>query len=113
MATRNDADKQTIQNDFDDVVNMSTSVLTKWLTTDDSQSVGLKKDGNDESVGHESGKKIITILGKKKADLTDGDYAHMQKVVSYVRRHSAQKPAEVEGSNWLYSLKNWGHDATK
>ena len=108
MATRTDADTQTIQKDFDKAVTMSASVLTKWLTTDESQSVGMKKDGNDESVGHESGRKIIAILGKKQADLTDDDYAHMQKVVGYVRRHSAQKPAEVEGSNWLYSLKKPG-----
>jgi len=113
MATHTDSDKQAIRTDFDDVVNMSASELTKWLDTDESKKVGQKKEGDDESIGHESGKKIKVILGKKKADLTDDDYAHMQKVVSYVRRHSAQKPAEVDGSNWLYSLKNWGHDPTK
>ena len=37
----------------------------------------------------------------------------MQKVNSYVARHKAQEPKEIEGSNWLYSLKNWGHDPQK
>ena len=113
MATLNDTEKKEVRNEFDEVVNMSASSLEKWLKTPESKEVGQKKDGDSESIGHESGKKIITILGKKQAELTDDDYAHMRKVISYVRRHSAQKPAEVEGSNWLYSLKNWGHDPTR
>jgi len=113
MATLDDKEKKDVQNEFDEVVNMSASAIKKWLETDESKAVGQKKDGDSESIGHESGKKIIAILDKKQADLTDDDYAHMRKVISYVRRHSAQKPAEVDGSNWLYSLKNWGHDPTK
>ena len=113
MATITDSDKQAIRADFNEVVNMSASELTKWLDTDESKQVGQKKDGEAESIGHESGKKIKAILGRKKDELTDDDYAHMHKVVSYVRRHLAQEPAEVEGSNWLYSLKNWGHDPEK
>lgn len=113
MATLDDTEKKDIRGEFDEVVNMSASAIRKWLDTNESKAVGQKKDGDDESIGHESGKKIITILDKKQADLTDDDYTHMRKVISYVRRHSAQKPAEVAGSNWLYSLKNWGNDPTK
>jgi len=113
MATLDDKEKKDVQNEFDEVVNMSASAIKKWLETDESKAVGQKKDGDSESIGHESGKKIIAILDKKQADLTDDDYTHMRKVISYVRRHSAQKPAEVDGSNWLYSLKNWGNDPTK
>lgn len=113
MAMLNDTEKRDIRDEFNEVVNMSSSTLEKWLDTDESKSVGQKKDGDNESIGHESGKKIIGILAKKQADLTDDDYAHMRKVISYVRRHLAQKPAEVAGSNWLYSLKNWGHNPTR
>ena len=113
MAALDDQDKKEVKTEFDDVVNMSASQLEKWLKTDESSSVGQKKDGNDESTGHKSGEKIIEILGKKAADLSDDDYAHMRKVVSYVKRHSAQKPEKSEGSNWEYSLKNWGHDPSK
>lgn len=109
-ATLDDQEKKQIKKEFDDVVNMSASQLEKWLKTEESTSVGQKAEGDDESTGHKSGKKIIHILGKKTASLSDDDYAHMRKVVSYVRRHSAQQPKEVEGSNWAYSLKNWGHD---
>ena len=108
-----DDEKKDIRSQFDEVVTMTASQLAKWLDTDESKSVGQTKEGNDESIGHQSGKKIIDILHKKVADYSDDDYEHMQKVVSYVRRHSAQEPKEVADSNWLYSLKNWGHDPEK
>jgi hypothetical protein len=38
------------------------------------------------------------------------DYAHMRKVVGFVKRHRAQQPANVVSSRWRYSLMNWGHD---
>ncbi|MEZ0484920.1 DUF3140 domain-containing protein [Fibrella aquatica] len=113
MATLSDTEQKEIRDEFNEVVNMTPSALTKWLDTDESKTVGQKKEGDSESIGHDSGKKILAIKDKKQADLTDEDYAHMKKVISYVRRHSAQKPATVEGSNWLYSLKNWGHDPQK
>ncbi|WP_080238750.1 DUF3140 domain-containing protein [Spirosoma rigui] len=112
-ATLDDQEKKAVQSEFDDVVNMTASAIEKWLDTDESKSVGQKKGGDDESIGHQSGERIIAILKKKKADLTDDDYVHMRKVVSYVKRHSAQKPKEVAGSNWEFSLKNWGHDPSK
>ena len=112
-ATLNDQEKKEIKAEFDEVVNMSASQLENWLKTDESASVGQKKDGDSESIGHQSGQKIIRILGRRLADLSDDDYDHMQKVVSYVKRHSAQRPKEVAGSNWAYSLKNWGHDPGK
>jgi len=94
-------------------VNMTASELEEWLTTDDSQSVG-QDDGDGESIGHKSGKHIVRILHKKKADLTADDYAHMHKVHSYISRHSAQGPAnDKEHSAWRYSLMNWGHDPLK
>ena len=105
--------EQTYQ-DFKEVVNMTASELEKWLDTDESKEVGFKEDGAGESVGHDSGKKIIKILQKKKADLTDADYTHMRKVVGYVRRHSAQRPSgNIEDTPWRYSLKNWGHEPKK
>lgn len=113
MATLDDNEKREVQQEFGEVVNMSAAQLEKWLKTDESKSVGQKKDGENESTGHKSGETIIDILGKKKGDLSDDDFAHMRKVISYVRRHSAQEPKETEGSNWLYSLKNWGHDPDK
>ncbi|MFD1142865.1 DUF3140 domain-containing protein [Larkinella insperata] len=105
----NEEEKKDVLNEFNDLVNMSPSELEKWLDTEESKSVGWDS-GDGESVGHKSGEKIIDIKRKKQADLTDRDFEHMRKVVGYIKRHSAQRPKEVKGSNWEYSLKNWGHN---
>ncbi|QJE96221.1 DUF3140 domain-containing protein [Luteolibacter luteus] len=103
--------------DFREAVNMTSAQLEKWLDTEESRQVGWKGSdgkGSGESVGHRSGRKIITLLGKKQADLTEADLKHMRKVVGYVNRHLAQRPeGEVSETPWLYSLMNWGHDPRK
>lgn len=108
-----DKHRKALRDEFDSVINMSALQLEKWLKTEESRSVGQKKDGDNESIGHKSGEHIIAILHKNVNDLSDDDYTHMGKVISYVKRHSAQKPDHVAGSNWAYSLKNWGHDPEK
>ncbi|GAA0518822.1 DNA-binding protein [Paractinoplanes deccanensis] len=100
--------------DFRSAVNMTAGELEKWLGTDESKDVGQKASSGAESVGHDSGRKIVKILGKKKGDLTDADEEHMRKVVGYVHRHTAQRPSgDVSETKWRYSLMNWGHDPLK
>ena len=107
-------EQQDVRREFDEAVNMTASELRSWLETDEAQEVGQKKDGHDESTGHESGRRILDILGTKKADLTADDEAHMHTVVGYVKRHLAQRPdGDVHASRWRYSLMNWGHDPEK
>ena len=115
-----DEDQGQIAQDFDDAVNMTPSELERWLKTDESRSVGWaggepkSAPGGAESVGHKEGGRIVQIRRKKKGDLTEDDYADMRKVVGYIHRHRAQKPAgDVEHTRWRYSLMNWGHDPLK
>lgn len=97
--------------DFKQVVNMSANALTAWLKTDESKAVGFKAREGSQSIGHRSGKKIIALLGKTQAEFTSSDIAHARKVVGYVHRHLAQRPAgDVSRTHWRYSLMNWGHD---
>ncbi|CAL9662730.1 DUF3140 domain-containing protein [Streptomyces sp. enrichment culture] len=104
-----DEQKET-RDEFRELVNMTPAGLETWLDSDESRDAGHHKDGG-ESVGHASGRRIVGILRKKKADLTDDDYEHMRKVVGYVHRHLAQRPSgDVEDTRWRYSLMNWGHD---
>lgn len=106
-------DTKSVIDEFHQVVNMTPKELESWLDTDESKEVG-QKDGDDESIGHKSGRHIIELLQMKKADYTDDDLSHMKKVISYVHRHSAQKPSsDIENSRWRYSLMNWGHDPLK
>ena len=98
-----------IWEEWGDLVNMAPKELDDWLETDESKSVGDSDSG--ESTGHKSGRRIVEIKNTKKADLTDSQYEHMQKVVGYIHRHLAQKPSgDIEDSDWRYSLMNWGHD---
>ena len=108
-------DRDKVRNSFDDAVNMTATELDNWLRTPASHSVGWKgPDGRArESVGHASGRHIVRILRKRNDDLTTDDYAHMLKVVGFVRRHSAQRPQNIYTSRWRYSLMNWGHDPLK
>jgi hypothetical protein len=106
-------DVKSVIDEFHSSVNMTPKELESWLKTEESQSVGQKKE-DDESIGHKSGKRIIELLHKKKDDYTDDDLSHMKKVVSYVHRHSAQQPeGNIEHTRWRHSLMNWGHDPLK
>jgi hypothetical protein len=108
-----DLDRQQIRRNFADAVNMTAREIEAWLKTPESKRVGFKKGGKGESVGHASGRRIVAILATDIPDLTDSDYAHMRKVVGYVKRHRAQEPANIATSRWRYSLMNWGHDPLK
>ena len=112
-----DKDHDEIQREFKACVNMTPAELTKWLDSEESQAVGdSNAPGGDggESTGHKMGGRIVELLHTKKSDLTDDDYAAMNKVVGYIHRHSAQRPdGDIANSKWRYSLKNWGHDPCK
>lgn len=114
MSEFSEEERQEIYRAFNDRVNLQPKKLEDWLKTDESKSVGDESDSSMESTGHRSGRRIVEIKRKKKADLTDDDYAWMRKVVNYIERHTAQRPSgNVEDTAWRYSLMNWGHDPLK
>lgn len=107
-------EKKQVRDEFRRVVNMAPKELEEWLETEASQRVGHTRAGEDEAVGHQSGRRIVAIKRTRQADLSDDDYAHMQKVIGYVHRHAAQRPqGDVSETRWRYSLMNWGHDPLK
>ncbi|WP_410810855.1 DUF3140 domain-containing protein [Micromonospora sp. 067-2] len=114
--SKNDDGRDTYR-EFTDAVNMKPRELSTWLESDESKRVGWHKGGQSgggESVGHEMGRRIIDLLRRKRADLSDGDYKHMRKVIGYVHRHMAQRPTgDVRDTKWRWSLMNWGHDPLK
>ncbi|NUW36025.1 DUF3140 domain-containing protein [Nonomuraea sp. SMC257] len=106
-------EERAIAAEFGRAVNMTAKELESWLATDESKAVGQKSDGG-ESTGHESGRKIVELLHAEKESLTEPDYAHMRKVIGYIRRHLAQRPSgDVRETRWRHSLMNWGHDPLK
>jgi hypothetical protein len=105
--------RKRIVREFEAVVNLTADELGEWLETDRSKGVGWPDGALGESIGRSSGRKIVSILNKQTRQRTADDYAHMRKVVGFVRRHSAQEPANRVTSRWRYSLMNWGHDPLK
>ena len=96
---------------FREAVNMTASQIEQHLDSPESREVGYKAHEGDESVGHESGRRIVKLLHKKQDDLAEDDLKHMHKVVGYVHRHMAQRPdGDVRNTNLRTSLMNWGHD---
>jgi hypothetical protein len=81
-------DSNEVINEFNEIVNMTASELEKWLKSGDSRSAGWpKEDESGESVGHDSGRKIVEILksnpNKDPEKYTEDQIQHMRKVVSY------------------------------
>lgn len=110
VGSTNPEKQQEIYESFYDLVNMQPKELEEWLQTEESQRVGDSDEG-EESTGHRYGRHIVSIKRTLKDDLTDEDYKRMQKVVGYIKRHTAQRPdGDIKHTNWRYSLKNWGHD---
>jgi hypothetical protein len=110
----NEEDRKTIRQEFHAAVNMAPAELERWLGAEESRSVCWTREGESESIGRQSGQHIVAIKRKALSELGDDDYAHMRKVIGYVHRHLAQRPAgDVAGTRWRYSLMNWGHDPLK
>ena len=103
-------DRGAVRTAFSAAVNMDADELENWLASPQSLSVGQKKHGATESVGHAAGRRIVAILRTPDAALDDEDYRLMRKAVGFIRRHRAQEPANMVTSRWRYSLMNWGHD---
>jgi hypothetical protein len=59
------SEKEDAYAEFDHMVNMSPAELGKWLETSESPQVGMKHEGEDEAVGHRSGRRIVAIKRTK------------------------------------------------
>ncbi|KAJ5937305.1 hypothetical protein N7454_004960 [Penicillium verhagenii] len=110
--------RETVISEFNDLVNMTPKELRDWLKEEQSISSGWTNDSG-ETVGHESGRKIVQILehnpDEDPAGYSDSEIDHMRRVVSYCKRHLAQEDSVKRNteSKSCRSLKNWGHDALK
>ena len=108
------ADESAIRKAFAAAVNMTADEIAAWLETPSSKAVGQTRRGESESIGRQSARRIVEILASAPEALSESDYVHMRKVVGYVRRHGAQRPAgDVTDTRWRWSLMNWGHDPLK
>ena len=57
-----DNEAQDTERTFRSAVNMTADELREWLETEHSKEVGWTPEGEHESVGHQSGRRILEIL---------------------------------------------------
>ena len=92
--------------EFDDLVNMTPTQLEDFLETDESKEVGQKSSEGAESTGHTSGRRIVEIKRKKKADLALSDLKVGDRVVVV-----AGSPPNTVGSTNLMRVHEVGTDS--
>ena len=96
--------------EFRRLVNIPAAELRPWLDTWESQAVGFTRAGEEEAVGHRSGRRILELL-EGDGDDAEADMTFRRQVVGYIHRHLAQRPdGDVTDTRWRHSLMNWGHD---
>lgn len=94
--------------EFQTVVNMTSRELADWLRA---ESAGETTEELPNHAGSDLGRRVLGVLGKRKADLTDEDVAAMTSVVDLVRRERRADLEPTAGDDaWRRRLMSVGHD---
>ncbi|MET9504829.1 DUF3140 domain-containing protein [Streptomyces sp. NPDC006622] len=97
--------------DFHRVVNMTSQELAAWLRVRDADETA---EALPEEAGTPTGRHVLAILQKRRADLTEDDLRVMREVVDTVadRTDVADEPA-AEDTGLRRRLMTIGHDPLK
>ena len=99
---------QTLWDEFHRVVNMTSRELADWLRV---RAADEDTEQLPDRAGSETGRHVLSILGKRKVDLTTDDERVMRNVV---KRIHAERGVELEPTagqeHWRYRLMSLGHD---
>ncbi len=102
---------EALWDEFHRVVNMTSQELATWLRTSDADE---NAEPLPERAGTETGRHVLSILSKRRTDLTDDDIAVMRQVVDTV---AAQRRDDLEPTTgdevWRHRLMLLGHDPLK
>jgi hypothetical protein len=93
---------------FHEVVNMTSDELSAWLRT---AAAGEHAEEPPETAGPPLGRAVLSILQKRRTDLTDADVRAMLEVVERVEDGTEHRPEEgADDSEWRHRLMLLGHD---
>jgi hypothetical protein len=96
---------------FHRVVNMTSRELRDWLAV---EGAGEEAEALPDQAGPPLGHRVLDILGKRKADLTEDDVAVMRRVVDrVVGKRGQELDAPVTEDRDRRRLMDIGHDALK
>lgn len=112
MQDRPKADTELLWQAFHEVINMTSEELRAWLLA---QARGPQAVGDGPGPGlPRLGERVVDLLRKRKADLTDDDALTMGAVVDIAETLIAHPPDDgVSGERWRRSLMTVGHDPRK
>ena len=97
---------------FHRLVNMSSRELRDWLRTATAEPD--RERFLDQAEGVETGQHVLSILGKRRVDLTEADAKVMREVVSEIERLRGFEPETKPGDQaWRHRLMSLGHDPLK
>lgn len=98
--------------EFHTVVNMTSRELGDWLRAE-----AAHEDSEElpDQSGDELGRRVLAVLGKRRADVTDDDIDVMTSVIDLVRRERGEDPLESVAGDaaWRHRLMSVGHDPLK
>jgi hypothetical protein len=101
-------EQDTLWDAFHTVVNMTSDELSAWLRT---SAAGEESEEVPEASGPPLGRAVLSILQKRRTDLTDADVRVMLEVVERVKDANEHRPAEgADDSEWRHRLMLLGHD---
>ncbi|MDT0326867.1 DUF3140 domain-containing protein [Nocardiopsis lambiniae] len=92
---------------FHSAVNMSGEELREWLLTDASGEEAFERPDPDLGVSVR-GEEVVSVLRKRRTDVTDADLDLMEQVTGYVRERLAEP--RRQDARWRRSLLSVGHD---
>jgi Protein of unknown function (DUF3140) len=96
---------------FHRVVNMTSRELQAWLLV---EGAGERTESLPDQAGPPLGHRVLEILGKRKADLTDDDVAVMRRVVDkVVGKRGEELDRPVDDDRDRRRLMDLGHDSLK
>lgn len=97
--------------EFHRLVNMSSRELLEWLRT---RSATEGSEELPDQAGTHTGRKVLRILQKRRADADAGDVEVMREVVDriHAERRDELEPA-VGQQSWRHRLMTLGHDPLK
>jgi hypothetical protein len=100
--------------EFHTVVNMTSRELGEWLRTDSTLETGELVDPDAVLPEHEVGEQVMSILGKRRTDLTPDDVDTMAVVVEQIRTLRGEElEPEAYDDDLRHLLMSFGHDPLK
>lgn len=109
MGEMNAVESEALWDGFHQLVNMTSQELSAWLETHEAAE---STETLPQGVGAEEGRRVLSILLKRRADLTADDVEVMQQVVEAIEAQQ-ERERDTADTQWRHGLMTLGHDPLK